>query len=257
MNRCPACTAGEDLIQFGVGTERIEEALKASFPEYSVLRIDRSSTSQKGQLSDFLAQGHAGSAHILVGTQMLAKGHHFSKLTMVGVIDVDASLFSSDFRALERVGQLLVQVAGRAGREDKVGEVYLQTHEPTHPLLNLLLKEGYPAFAAELLKEREAAEWPPFSYLALLKAEGPSKQEVEAFLRAVKASLPRNSGVQVLGPLPALLAKKANQYRMQLLFQCRQRGALHQSLRQCLESLTQQGRQKVRWSLDIDPQEVL
>jgi primosomal protein N' (replication factor Y) len=258
LKQCPQCESMEGLIEVGSGTERIEEALQQAFPTRSIVRIDRSATQKKGELTALLEKGHSGEADILIGTQMLAKGHHFSGVTMVGVIDADAGLFSSDFRAIERVGQLILQVSGRAGRESKLGEVYIQTLQPQHPLLMVLLKEGYRAFAQQLMQEREQVQWPPFAYLALFRAEAMDKRAAETFLQTLKKALSRLSipEVTVLGPIPSAMPKRAGYHRFQLLLQSKDRARLHQALHQSLFALYETTARKIRWSLDIDPQEV-
>ncbi len=258
MKQCPQCKSTEALLEVGAGTERIEEALQQAFPTRSVVRIDRSATQKKGELTALLEKGHSGEADILIGTQMLAKGHHFMGVTMVGVIDADAGLFSSDFRAIERVGQLILQVSGRAGRESKLGEVYIQTLQPQHPLLMVLLKEGYCAFAQQLMQEREQVQWPPFAYLALFRAEAMSKPDAELFLQALKRTLQQLAipELMILGPIPAVMHKKAGYHRFQLLLQSKDRARLHQALYQVLPALYKTPARKIRWSLDVDPQEV-
>ena len=255
---CPKCQTPDSLLEVGTGTERIEEALQAQFPEYTVVRIDRSVTQKKGQLSALLDKGHSGEAQILIGTQMLAKGHHFSGVTMVGIVDIDSGLFSSDFRAIERVGQLIIQVAGRAGRESKLGEVYIQTHQPNHPALRLLLSEGYPAFAKQLMEERQQIHWPPFGYLALIRAESMNKLDAENWLRMVKAKAHTFNieGVGVLGPIPASMPKRAGYHRFQLLLHCADRQPLNRLLNQLMSEISVMTNRKIRWSMDVDPQEV-
>jgi len=255
--QCPRCHSTETLVDVGVGTERLEAALRDYFPQETIVRIDRSVTRRKGELSQRLSEGHSGKASILVGTQMLAKGHHFKGLTLVAIVDADAGLFSSDFRALERLSQLIIQVAGRAGREDRLGEVYLQTHEPTHPLLNQLIQEGYPALARSLLQERAAVPWPPLSYLALFRAAS-KNHRAEAFLKQAKELLLTlaSENLQVLGPVPCVLAKKAGYYQWQLLVQSTQRAALHHALKIVVRQLYEIKSRGVRWSLDVDTQEL-
>ena len=165
-----------DLIPMGLGTERLEEMLKAHFPDNSILRIDRDTIKNKKQLDLALTKIHEKKVDILIGTQMLAKGHHFPALSFMAIVDSDSGFFSADFRGLEKMAQAIVQVAGRAGREEQMGEVLIQTHHPEHPLLNRLLKEGYSAFADFVLKDRHAAQLPPFSHMALLRAEGVERE---------------------------------------------------------------------------------
>lgn len=254
---CPDCGSA-DLRPVGEGTERIEQALQQLFPEQRTVRIDRDSTRRKNAMDNLLAQVHSGEARILVGTQMLAKGHHFPDVTLVGILNVDQGLFSADFRATERMAQLITQVAGRAGRAEKPGEVLIQTHHPEHPLLRRLVEEDYRAFANEALAERQIAEWPPFGHLALLRAEGVDPAAPMTFLEeaAGRASVAGSPGVELLGPVPAPMERRAGRFRAQLMLQARQRPALHALLRAwvpLLEGL-KSGR-RVRWSLDVDPAE--
>jgi primosomal protein N' (replication factor Y) len=256
--QCPDC-GSLDLRPVGQGTERIEQALKRLFPGIGVVRIDRDSTRRKGAMDALLAEVHSGEGRILIGTQMLAKGHHFPNVTLVGILDADQGLFSVDFRAGERMAQLIVQVAGRAGRADKPGTVVIQTHVPDHPLLRLLVEQDYAHFARAALKEREEAQLPPYSHLALLRAEAVDKLAPLAFLeeaRQAAEGLP-HEGIWLLGPVPAPMERRAGRNRAQLLLQAESRQALHRLLNQwapALEGL-KSGR-KARWSLDVDPGEL-
>ena len=211
---------------------------------------------KKGALEDFLTQIHDGDAHIILGTQLLAKGHHFPNVTLVAILDVDSGLFSTDFHSGEKLAQLIVQVSGRAGRERKQGKVLLQTRQPEHPLLTELLRDGYAKFAALALAEREMANLPPFSYQALLRAHSENEELPQTFLNAVAelAHTFNPQKVQILGAIPAPMARRAGQYRFQLLFQHANRSALHHLLKQLVpEILTLKLAAKVRWSLDVDP----
>lgn len=256
---CPECEQAGSMADVGAGTEKIETHLQALFPDEKVVRIDRGNTSRKGELEALLAEIHSGDSRLLVGTQMIAKGHHFEGVTMVGVINIDDGLASADFRSIERVGQLLTQVSGRAGRGGEIGEVYIQTHQPDNPQLQVLLREGYHTFARELVAERETAGWPPYSYLALLHAEAKSQHESKQFLEHCRDQLARLGldDVMALGPVPALLQKKAGFYRFQLLLQSSQRGPLHQALSYLRRLLDAQKTSRVRWNMDIDPLELL
>ncbi|RNE93857.1 primosomal protein N' [Marichromatium sp. AB32] len=256
---CPQC-GGPDLRMLGRGTERLEEGLTELFPGVRIARIDRDSTRRKGELTRLLAAVHRGEVQILLGTQMLAKGHDFPGVTLAGVIDLDHALYASDFRAPERTAQLIVQVAGRAGRAERAGEVVLQTRHPEHPLLQSLLREGYGGFARAALAEREAAQLPPFTYLALLRAEAPEQEAALAFLAAARAHAEPlcSSEVELLGPVPAPLSRRAGRHRAQLLVQCAQRPALQHFLAHWTPTLRALRRIKgVRWSLDVDPQEMV
>ena len=252
--RCPACGQAE-LKPLGLGTERIEEVLKTLFSDQRIARIDRDSTRHKGALDRVLNAVHAGQINLLVGTQMIAKGHHFPGVTLVGILDVDAGLFSTDFRAGEKTAQLIIQVAGRAGREEKPGTVLLQTRNPGHPLLQTLIEDGYPAFAADCLKERRVAGLPPFSHQGLIRCDALVSQDAEAFLTQLRHRVDSNpSSVMVLGPVPAPMARRGNRFRWQLLLQAPQRGQLHALLDVITASAeTITSRHRVRWSLDIDP----
>ena len=255
---CPDCHQ-EQLSLLGQGTERIEEQLQQQFSSARILRIDSDSTRGKNAMHTLLEHIHGGEVDILVGTQMLAKGHHFPKVTLVGVINVDSGLYNADFRAPERMAQLLVQVAGRAGRVHEPGEVIIQTYHPDHPLLNCLIREGYPAFAQAALQERQLAQFPPYTRLALLRAEANQVDLPLQFLQAAKehALQLTTAEIQLWGPVPAPMARRAGWYRAQLLLQSAQRDVLHLLLSQWLPSLAKLAGKKVRWSLDIDPQELL
>ncbi|HEX2138505.1 MAG TPA: primosomal protein N' [Woeseiaceae bacterium] len=254
--RCAEC--GGELKRLGQGTQRLELALQARFGEGEVTRIDSDSTRRKGAMTRALAEAAAGDSSILVGTQMLSKGHHFPNLTLVAVIDADQGLFSTDFRGTERLAQSLVQVAGRAGRESRQGEVLIQTSFPTHPFW-AALRGGYTRVAMEALEERRLAGWPPFSRLALLRAAATRKQEAHAFLETASRKA-RGIGadeVRLLGPVSAQMERKAGRYRAQLLLQSASRPRLHAllaALRPLLEA--DPASRRVRWSIDVDPIEL-
>ncbi len=255
ISTCPECQS-DDLTSLGLGTERLEAVLMRLFSDKTVIRLDRDSTQRKGTLEDFLVQIHAGEAHIILGTQLLAKGHHFPNVTLVAILDMDSGLFSTDFHSGEKLAQLIVQVSGRAGREQKQGKVLLQTRQPTHPLLTELLRDGYAKFAALALAEREMASLPPFSYQALLRAHAENEALPVTFLQAVAelAQSLNTQEVQILGAIPAPMARRAGQYRYQLLFQHTNRAALHHLLKQLVPQITAlKSAAKVHWSLDVDP----
>lgn len=255
--KCPQCEGKNTLVTLGMGTEQMEEQLKDLFPEYPLVRVDQDATRLKGSLAQILEEISSNRAKIIIGTQMLAKGHHFANITMVGIVDLDYGLFAPDFRALERMGQLLLQVAGRAGREQKAGHVYLQTHQPEHPMLQLLLQKGYPDFAKALLEDRKISHWPPYSYLALLRAEGKIEQEVYDFLNKQKAILLQYSNsAQIFGPVPAFLSKKAGKFRAQLLLQAKNRKHLHELLAKLEHQLATQAIRRIKWNIDVDPLEL-
>ncbi len=251
----PAC-ARRALQPQGLGTERQEERLVEAFPGQTVVRIDRGTTQRRDALEQQLARlGDAPG--ILVGTQILAKGHDLPKLTMVVVVGIDEGLFSADFRAAEKLAQQLIQVAGRAGRAERPGEVWLQTHHPEHPLLQTLVNGGYHAFAAAELQQREAAGFPPFAHLALWRAEAKQVEAARAFLQAVRRLVPERSEVERFGPMPAPMPRRAGFLREQLLFSSPQRPPLHALLDQLLPQVyALPEARRVRWSLDVDPQDL-
>ncbi len=256
---CPDC-GRVDLRPVGAGTERAEERLAILFPKTPVLRIDRDSTARKDAMDKLFTTIQRGEPCILVGTQMLAKGHHFPRVTLVAILDADGGLFSADFRASERMAQLIVQVAGRAGRAEEPGRVIIQTHLADHPLLVQLTEQGYFAFAEQALSERRAAGLPPFAHLALLRAEAHKPGQAEEFLdhACSEAELQLAelgiSGVELLGPVPAPMERRAGRYRAQLLLQANARAPLHRLLTPWTQALEQlPGGRAVRWSLDVDP----
>ena len=250
--QCGHC-GSTHLVTTGLGTEQLEETLKARFPQYNIARIDRDSTARKGKLEGYLEDIQQGKSQILIGTQMLAKGHHFPNVTLVALVNVDNALFSLDFRAEERLAQLYVQVAGRSGRAEKQGEVVLQTHYPDHPLLTTLLEKGYQAFAEETLKLRHNMGLPPFSFQALFKAQCRHSEEAENALSQLASFFyeQKIEGLQVLGPIPAPFSKKAGQYRWQLLLQHASRKQLQAALGRYSPELIKSS--QVRLILDVDP----
>jgi len=256
---CPECGSA-DLRPIGQGTERTEEALKRHFPAVNIARIDRDTTRRKGEMERKLKQAASGQDQILLGTQLLAKGHHFPNVTLVAILDSDQGLFSADFRGGERMAQLILQVAGRAGRADKPGEVLIQTHHPDHALLQYAIKQDYRAMSRALLDERQLVQWPPYSHLALLRAEATQKNKPMTFLREaaeIARGLPSSSKVSLLGPISAPMEKRAGRFRAQLLLQARQRADLHQLLDLWLHEIEAlKSAKTVRWSLDVDPQDM-
>ena len=256
---CPACRSHE-LNTVGQGTERLEQELGARFPEHGIIRIDRDSTRRKGAMARLLESVHSGEGRILIGTQMLAKGHHLPNVTLVAIIDADQGLLGTDFRATERLAQQIIQVAGRAGRAARQGEVLIQTHHPDHPLLHLLLRDGYAALAKQLLQERQAMSLPPYASLALLRAEAPAAEAPMQFLKEARgqANALIRSGVELLGPIPAPMERRAGRYRAQLLLQAPRRQDLQQLLMHWVKDLNHiKSSRRVRWSLDVDPMELL
>lgn len=251
---CAKCQS-ENLHPVGLGTQRLEQTLEQQFKDIPIIRIDRDSTRRKDSMQELLNQIHAQPKAILLGTQMLAKGHHFPNVTLVGIIDADSGLFSADFRAAEQTGQLLVQVAGRAGRADKPGTVAIQSRFPDHPLLQTLTREGYPPFAQSLLNERELAVLPPFSYFAVVRAESYTEESAAAFLAAIKQlSVSLTDPVTILGPVPALLAKRKGLYCQHLIIKANRRSALQHFLKGILHQIEKIASDyPVKWVLDVDP----
>lgn len=257
---CPECRSSQ-VQALGQGTERSEEALQQHFPATKILRVDRDSTRNKNAMNKLLDQVHTGEPCILVGTQMLAKGHHFADVTLVVIIDADAGLFSTDFRGPERMGQLLIQVAGRAGRADKPGVVILQSHHTEHPLVQTLMLKGYHALADLLLKERHMTGMPPFRHLALIRAESKRVELAVEFLKLARNLAeqlqPANPSFSYLGPLPAMMEKRGDRFRYQLQINSFHRKNLQQLLTQLAQQLEGEAISKrVRWSIDVDPQEM-
>ena len=254
---CGQCR--QALLPVGQGTERVEETLSRFFPEAPLARLDRDTASARGAVEGVLERVHSGEARILVGTQMLTKGHHFPDVSLVVILDADQGLFASDFRATERLAQTITQVAGRAGRESRPGEVIIQTEFPEHPLLTRLIAEGYESFAASALEERREASWPPYSRLAMLRGELKDRARLDEWLRAaahVGWGL-NEAGVRILGPASALLARRADYFRAHLLVETAARATLQRFLSRWLplvENLP--GGQGLRWSIDVDPLEV-
>ena len=259
-SHCEAC--GRDLHPVGHGTERIEETLARLFPGHAVARLDRDTVATRGAIDALLARVRCGDARILVGTQMLTKGHDFPEIGLVVILDADQGLFATDYRAAERLAQTIIQVAGRAGRGARPGEVLIQTEFPDHPLLRLLIDAGYEAFAAQALAERRAARWPPYARLALLRADAKDPARVDTFLRAAARLAPSSllggdRGVNVLGPANALLARRADRHRAHLLIEAGDRSALHRFLGDWLPQVENlPAPHGLRWSLDVDPLEV-
>ena len=253
-HHCPSC-GNLDLAPVGQGTQRLEAALEKLFPEARILRVDRDSTRRKNALSEMLEKVHAQEIDILVGTQMLAKGHDFPKLTLVGVLNADGGLYSADFRASEHLFAQLLQVAGRAGRAADRGEVLIQTAFPEHPLFAALQQGDYAQFAHTVLAEREQAGQPPYSFQAMLRAEAATLEPALRFLCNAAALAPATKNIQVYDPVPALMARLAGNERAQLLIEAHSRSALQKFLRAWMETLQAHKTRNVRWALDVDPNE--
>ena len=254
--RCVVC--GFSVKPVGQGTERIEETLGTLFPGVALARLDRDVVRRRGDMEDVMRRMSSGEARILVGTQMVTKGHDFPNVTLVVVLNADQGLFSSDFRAPERLAQTIVQVAGRAGRGSRPGEVLIQTEFPEHPLLTSLLADGYDGFARAALEERAQAGWPPFSRLAALRDSARTADAALAFLTEARRLARRPpAGVRLLGPVPAAMAKRAGRYHAQLLIESRERSRLHEFLEAWLPQVEElSSARALRWSLDVDPIEL-
>jgi primosomal protein N' (replication factor Y) len=268
--RCPQC--GFAVKAVGQGTQRIEETLATLFPGTPCIRLDRDVVRRRGDMEEAMRRMASGEARILVGTQMVTKGHDFPNVTLVVVLNADQGFFSTDFRAPERLAQTIVQVAGRAGRGEKAGEVLIQTEFPDHPLLLSLLAEGYDGFARAALAERRQAAWPPFSRLAAVRGSAKTAEAALAFLTEARTAAEdlraqRGGGgsgnripehvIRLLGPAPAAMAKRAGRHHAQLLVESTERAALHRFLAAwlpVLESLP--SARRVRWALDVDPIEI-
>jgi primosomal protein N' (replication factor Y) len=246
------------LVAEGIGTERLEEALAARVPEVPVLRVDRDTTRTRGAFEALFARLESGEPAVLVGTQMLAKGHDLPNLTLAVVVDADAGLSSPDFRGAERLAQLLVQVSGRVGRGVKPGRVLIQTRQPDHPLLATLLAEGYAGFARAALATRRAHALPPHAAWAIVRAEARDLGPVEAFLARFRDALAARDGLTVQGPLPPQLARRAGYQRAQLIVEAAERRPLGEALLGLLPAAHDWPEaRRVRWSVDVDPLDVV
>lgn len=250
---CPSC-GNADLLPVGIGTQRVESALQDHFPDARILRVDRDSTRNKGTWQAIRQQIHQDAVDILVGTQMLAKGHDFPNLTLVGVLSPDSALYSSDFRASEKLFAQLSQVAGRAGRSGKPGEVLLQTAFPDHLLFCALRDHDYDAWAKNLLLERQYAGFPPFVYQALLRAEAKQETCLYTFLQHARdAGIKLAGPVEIYGVVPAAMPRRSSHFLAQLLVQSEVRKSLQHFLREWLPFVHALPARNLRWSLDIDP----
>ena len=254
---CPQCQHSE-LKPIGLGTAKVEENLQELFPNFEVIRVDRDSTSRVGSWQKIYNKIQKSEPIILLGTQMLAKGHHFPYVTLVAILDIDSGLLSVDFRATERTAQLIIQVAGRAGRGEKKGEVYLQTLRPDHPLLNTLLESGYRSFAKQTLKERKAAWMPPYRYAALLRCESKDQELNQSFLQEHAQALRQASenSIDIWGPIPAPMERKAGRYQAHMVLLSKDRARMHFYIRQWWQNVWHNKPHGMKLSLDIDPQEL-
>lgn len=252
-HQCPSCQS-TDIAAVGQGTQRIEDTLEKHFPGTPVLRIDRDSTRRKGSLQAMLDTINSGQPCILTGTQMLAKGHHFPRVTLVGILDIDGGFYSVDFRTPEKIAQMVLQVAGRSGREQAQGTVYIQTSQPHNPLLQHIIEDDYMGWASTALTERQILNFPPIGYLALLRAEGTHKLPVHDFLREAMSLAPSIKGLAIMGPAPSPMERVRGHYRAQVLVQTADRALLHNALNQWLPAIRQlKSASKTRWSIDVDP----
>ncbi len=249
---CESCSAPHKPV--GQGTERIEEYLAEQLPSARIARLDRDTTRRRGALTALLERMRKGQIDVLVGTQMLTKGHHFPGVAMVGVLNADHGLFSADFRASERLAQTVVQVCGRAGRGDRAGEVYIQTAFSEHPLLRELIAKGYASFAQRAAQERQAAHWPPYSHLVLLRARAADEHAPMTLLNELRRHMPKAAQLAVLGPASAPMRRRAKEFHAQLLLQSSDRRTLATAVHALREPLAQLTRgSKVRVTIDVDP----
>ncbi len=258
-SNCASCNS-ENLVPVGSGTERLEEELERHFADYNCIRIDRDTTRRKGALEDHLKSIRDGKAQILIGTQMLAKGHDFPNVTLVGLVNIDQGLYSLDYRGPEYMAQLIVQVAGRSGRGEKPGKVIIQSAMPDHPLLMTLIKQGFNAFSEEALSQRLAAKLPPFGHSAIIRAESPIQSNALRYLSSL-AALIKHMPIDILGPATAPMEKRAGRYRAQLSLQNENRKDLHHAITLINNELKQnkalqKQARNVRWSIDIDPTDI-
>jgi primosomal protein N' (replication factor Y) len=254
---CPQCHANS-WLSLGQGTERIETALQRHFPDHAIARIDRDTSRGRDAMAKWHEAIRAGRYQILLGTQMLAKGHDFPNVTLSALLDVDSALFATDFRAPERLAQLVTQVAGRAGRGSKVGEVLLQTHQPEHPLMQALLNGGYDPWSQAALGDREAHGLPPYQNHLLLRAEAGKADAAQALLRRFKQNLAADSRLAVFGPIPAPMAMRAGRYRFQLLLESNERRLAPQMLAPLLREAEKWPEARTaRWSVDVDPLDMM
>lgn len=253
LRQCLGCGSTR-LTPVGVGTEQIDLQLKSLFPDTDVIRLDRDSTSKKGEFDTKLSQINEGKPMIIVGTQMIAKGHHFPNVSLVGIVDVDGALFSSDFRAPEKLAQLVVQVAGRAGRGSIKGQVWLQTKFPEHPVIQDLINNEYRDFAKYALTERKMVKLPPYSHQIVIRAESTQPNLGQEWLAGLSQYLQQYEGLLMLGPMPAPMSRKAGKYRHMMTIQSQSRPYLHKLVNWLLENLDSiQKDNRIRWTVDVDP----
>lgn len=253
---CPSCK-NQAFSHRGSGTEQIELFLAKQFPNTPVIRIDRDTTSSKKAMQKLLEPAYAGTPCILVGTQMLAKGHHIPGINLAVIADADQGLMSADYRGVEQVGQLVTQVAGRAGRASSTGKVLIQTHQPDHPLMRVLIAEGYNSFAVQLLAERKHSGLPPYGYSALIRSESKRPENALAILQLIHSVIKNNGNkhtITTIGPMAAPIEKIGNRFRFQYQLFCNSRKELHATLKAVLSEVEVKAEaRRTRWSVDIDP----
>lgn len=256
-NQCPSC-GNADLHPTGHGTQRLEQSLAQMLPTARIARVDRDSINKKNALVEILDKVHRQEIDILVGTQMLAKGHDFPNLTLVGVIDADSALHSPDFRASERLFAQLMQVAGRAGRADKPGQVIIQTQFPEHVLFNALRRQDYTRYANTLMQERQVMQFPPVTFMAVLKAEANNYAPVQQFLsHALQLESKLTAAIMMYGPIRPQMERLKGMERGQLILQAENRLVLQQFLKNWVSQLSMHPlSKKVRWTIDVDPLEL-
>lgn len=254
--QCPSCNS-KKITPIGQGTEKQEEQLEKLFPNVPVIRIDRDSTARKGSMAQLCKQINQGDPCIIIGTQMLAKGHHFPKVTLVGILDIDSSLFSGDFRAAERSGQLITQVQGRSGRSELPGRVILQTNFPEHPFIRCLQEKNYRALCELVNKERQLASMPPYSYIASIRCSATSPQPAQTLLAAARHNIQILPDITLMGPWPCLMEKRQGRFRFEIVIKSISRASLHQQLFLIEQFFEQQKYSRdVRWHIDVDPQDM-
>lgn len=251
---CPECH-GNDLEAMGLGTEKTEHTLERLFPDFPVYRIDRDSTRNRHSLHTIIEKVDGGKPCLLVGTQMLSKGHHFPNVTLVAVLDADGGLFSGDFRGQEHMGQLMTQVAGRAGRGTSPGEVVIQTYNSTHPTLQSLVGEGYVPFAMKLLEERRLGNLPPFSFMVLIRAEAANRNLPEKFLATICNEIKTSQkDLTLIGPIPSPMEKRGGLFRFQVIIESSRRSELQQLMTALIPIIDNHpDSRKIRWAVDVDP----
>ena len=252
---CGGCGSAS-LIPVGAGTQRTEDALAVLFPDTTLIRVDRDTTRSAKRLEAQLAEINKGNPALLVGTQMLAKGHHFPAVTLVAILDADSGFLAADYRAPERTAALIMQVAGRAGRAERSGEVVIQSMHPTNPVLTALIDGGFSAFAKTELRHRSEGGMPPFRPIAMLRADGLSPKEPEALLRTMVScveSATQGDDLQVLGPAPAPMGRVAGRFRAQTMLTAASRRTLHNALATIVANAPPSRHGKLSWSLDVDP----